>query len=62
MFPVILGQTLHFSTSEEGILHLHRNLRNRQCSLWCVTSLIIANAGDATDVIQMQVLRKTVPC
>jgi hypothetical protein len=62
MFPVILGQTLHFSTSEEGILRLHCNLRNRQCSLWCVTSLITAYAGRATDVTSIQVLRKTVPC
>lgn len=49
MFPVLLGQTLHFSTSEEGVFHLHCNFRNRQCSLWCVTGLSISYAGDATD-------------
>jgi MFS family permease len=31
-----------YTASEESILHLHCNLRDRQCSMWCVTSLIIA--------------------
>ena len=62
MFPVILGQALYVSASEESILHLHCNFRDRQCSLWYVTTLIIAYARDATDTIPIQVLRKTVPC